>query len=603
MYKTIMAQSTPTSPDLIVNCKESMKHIRNTLCFAALSLFLSLPALAAEKAATAKKKAPAVREAKRPMVSAPRTSDAEGVDRTVYQVLLAEIALQRGDLDLASKAYADLALRTRDPKVLERAIEVAGHARRFDLALEVARLWLDVDPSSKRAQQMMVSVMILSDQLADLAPSLVRLLEVDKASLGENILGLNRMFARNPDRKAVFRLIDEVCTPFSGLPEAHYAVALAAGSADEFERALTEVRRALELRPDWEMAALLEAQLLSRESPATGISFMQVFVDNNPKASDIRLSLARALVGEKRYAEAKRHFDQLLLDYPDKPEIVYPAAILALQQNEIALAESRFKHLVTLDMPDKSLAYYYLGQIAEEAKQNAEALSYYAMVGAGEQNVPAHVRSARLLAQQGKLELARAQLRAAKGATPEERIQLLIAEAALLREAKQTQAAYDLLDKALASQPEQPDLLYETALMAEKLSLTDIMESRLRKLIELRPDSAQAYNALGYSYAERNIRLIEALALISKALKLAPEDPFILDSMGWVLYRQGDLPAALTYLEQAYARRDDPEVAAHMGEVLWTLGRVEDAQRTLREAQEKHPTNEALAAAVKKFVP
>lgn len=580
-----------------------MKHIRNTLCFAALPFFLSLPALAADKAVPAEKKVPTVREAKRPVTSAPRTSDAEGLDRTVYQVLLAEIALQRGDLDLASKAYADLALRTRDPKVLERTIEVAGHARRFDLALEAARLWLDVEPSSKRAQQMMVSVMILSNQLADLAPSLVRLLEADKASLGENLLGLNRMFARNPDRKAAFRLIDEVCTPFFGLAEAHYAVALAAASADEFGRALVEVRRALELRPDWEMAALLEAQLLTRESPAAGISYMQGFVDNNPKANDVRLSLARALVGEKRYAEAKRHFDQLLLDFPDKPEIVYPAAILALQQNEIALAESRFKKLVTLDIPDKSLAYYYLGQIAEEGKQTTEALSYYAMVGAGEQYVPAHVRSARLLAQQGKLELARAQLRSAKGATPEDRIQLLIAEAGLLREEKQTQAAFDLLDEALAAQPDQSDLLYETALLAEKLDLMEIMESRLRKLIELRPDSAQAYNALGYSYAERNMRLIEALALISKALRLAPNDPFILDSMGWVLYRQGDLPAALTYLEQAYALRDDPEVAAHIGEVLWTLGRVEDAQRTLQEAQKKHPANEALAAAVKKFVP
>ena len=580
-----------------------MKHFRITLCLAVLPVFLSLPALAADKAAPATKKAPAVREAKRPVPSAPRTSDAESEGRAVYQVLLAEIALQRGDLDLASKAYADLALRTRDPKVLERTIEVAGHARRFDLALEAARLWLDVEPSSKRAQQMMVSVMILSNQLAGLAPSLVRLLEADKASLGENLLGLNRMFARNPDRKAVFRLIDEVCTPFFGIAEAHYAVALSAGSADEFERALVEVRRALELRPDWEMAALLEAQLQTRESPAAGIAFMQGFVDSNPKASDMRLSLARALVGEKRYAEAKHHFDQLLLEYPDKPEIVYPAAILALQQNEIALAESRFKHLVTLDIPDKSLAYYYLGQIAEEGKQTAEALGYYAMVGAGEHNVPAHVRSARLLAQQDKLELARAQLRSAKGATPEERIQLQIAEAGLLREAKQTQAAFDLLDAALTAQPEQPDLLYETALLAEKLDLMEVMESRLRKLIELRPDSAQAYNALGYSYAERNIRLIEALALISKALRIAPNDPFILDSMGWVLYRQGDLPGALTYLEQAYALRDDPEVAAHMGEVLWTLGRVEDAQRTLHEAQKKHPTNEALTAAVKKFAP
>lgn len=595
-----MAQTATLRPDLIEPSKESMKHIRPTLCIAAFTFALSIPALAADKAGPARKRAPATHAAKAAQAKAP-SGEAQHGDQVVFRVLLAEIALQRGDLDLASKTYSGLASLTRDPKIIERTIEVAGHARRFDVALEAARLWLEVEPASKRAQQMMVTVNVLSNQLSGLAPTLVRLLEADTSALGDNLLGLNRMFARNPDRQAVFRLIDQVCRPFFGVAEAHYAVAMAAGSAGEEGRALAETRRALELRPDWEAAALLEAQILSRKSAAEAIGFMQGFIASNPKAHDVKLALARTLVGEKRYTDAKRLFDGLLLDYPDKPEIVYPAAILALQQNERSLAEARLKHLVTLEMPDKSMAYYYLGQLAEEDKRNGEALGYYAMVGAGEQYVPAHLRSARLLAEQGKLDLARAQLRGAQVATPEERAQLLIAEAGLLREAKQEQAAYALLNEALTKQPEQPDLLYETALLAEKLGHTDILEIRLRKLIELRPDSAQAYNALGYSYAERNIRLTEALALIVRALKIAPDDSFILDSMGWVLYRQGDLSGALKYLEQSYVRRDDPEVAAHIGEVLWKLGRVEDAQRTLQEALKKYPTNEALIAAAKKF--
>jgi Flp pilus assembly protein TadD len=165
------------------------------------------------------------------------------------------------------------------------------------------------------------------------------------------------------------------------------------------------------------------------------------------------------------------------------------------------------------------------------------------------------------------------------------------------------EAAFDLLDKLLAEQPEQPDLLYESALLAERIGRFDVLELRLRKLIELRPESSQALNALGYSYADRNVRLPEARDLIEKALKLAPEDNFILDSMGWVLYRQGDLSGALGYLERSYAQRDDPEVAAHLGEVLWALGRTEDARRTLRDAQQKHPDNEALAAVIKKLLP
>lgn len=579
-----------------------MKYLQRSLCFTVLALSLSLPILAADPKAPIKKSA---RKA-RAVATAPASLAIPGADlpgQAVYQVLLAEIALQRGEPELAGKAYADLALRSRDPKVLERAIEIAAQTRHLELATEMARLWLDVEPTSKRAQQMLAGVMIQSNQLDELAPNLVRMLELEKDALPENLLGLNRMFARNSDRQAVFKLIDKVCQPFFGIPEAHYAVSMAASSAGIYERALAEAQHALELRPDWELAALLEAQLLSRESPAKAISFLQDFVIRNPGARDLQLNLARVLIAEKRYTEARQYFDQLLKDYPDKPEVVYSVALLALQQNDFVLAERLLKKMLTLDIPDKSPINYYLGQIAEEGRHNDEALVYYAKVGAGEHFFPAVFRSAHVLASQGQLEAARKLLSETKTATPEEEVQVAITEASLLREAKQPQAAFELLDQLLTRQPEQPDLLYETALLAEKLGRMEVLESRLRKLIELRPDSAQAYNALGYSYADRGLRLPEAQTLIEKALKLTPDDPFILDSLGWILYRRGDLAGALTQLEQAYAKRDDPEIAAHLGEVLWALGRQADALRTWRESQQKYPTSEALLDTIKKFAP
>ena len=173
--------------------------------------------------------------------------------------------------------------------------------------------------------------------------------------------------------------------------------------------------------------------------------------------------------------------------------------------------------------------------------------------------------------------------------------------ASLLREAKRVQEAFDLLEGRLAEQPEQPDLIYETALLAERLNNVELMDARLRRLIELRPDNPQAYNALGYAYADRNERLAEARQLIEKALALAPDDGFILDSMGWVLYRQGDLKAALTYLEQAYRQRDDPEIAAHIGEVMWAQGRQDDARQLWLRMQKKHPSNEALGEVLRRF--
>ena len=525
----------------------------------------------------------------------------------VYQVLLAEIALQRGNPELASEAYADLALRTRDPKVLERTVEVAGYARQFDIALKAVRTWLEVEPTSLRAQQMLVSVMVLSGKLDELAPNLVRLLQADQPGLAQNLLGLNRMFARQQDRLGVFVLLEKVARPFFGMAEAHYTVAMAASSAGINERALAEVQRALELRPDWEQAALLEAQIRAGQQTANAtqdsLRFLEDFVKRNPQARDAQLQLARALIGEKRYADAKANFDQLLGDYPDRPEVVFPSAMLALQQNDRAYAETQLKHFTSLDLADKSVAYYYLGQIAEDDKRNSEAISNYLMVGVGEQYLMARIRAARLMRADGKLEEGRRLLADAETASDEQRIAFQIAEAGLLRDANQTDAAFYFLEEALKASPDQPELLYETALLAEKTGRLDLLESRLRRLIELRPDQPQAYNALGYSYADRNMNLAEARQLIEQALTFSPDDVFILDSLGWVLYRQGDLSGALKQLEHAYALRADPEIAAHLGEVLWHAGRKDDARRVLHEALEKHPDNESLAKAASQFAP
>ncbi|EXI82510.1 MAG: tetratricopeptide repeat protein [Candidatus Accumulibacter appositus] len=591
-----------------------MKPITSTLLCVTLSLALGMPAQGADQAVPGKQQKATKQDkaSKRtpksalPQSLAPHpdaTDSKELTGQIVYQVLLAEVALQRGRNEFASQAYADLAVRTRDPAVLERAIEVAGYARRFDRVLALARLWVQVEPDSKRAQQVLVGVRVLTNQLDGLAPQLITMLAADQPALPGNLLALNRMFARSPNRKAVLQLISTVGERFPDLPEAHYAIAVAASSAGEHERALAEARQALALRPDWQIGALLEAQLLTQKSPADGIASLQRFVDKNPQARDAQLHLARALVSEKRYAEAKRLFEQLLQAYPDNPDVVFPVAILALQENDTALAEAQLKHLITLDFPDKSAAYYYLGQVAEESQRADDALVYYQQVSPGDHYLPALIRGAAILAKQGKLDDARSQLNAAAARDPQLRVQLLIAEATLLREANQAATALALLEHELSEQADQPELLYESALLAERLGRLEVMEKRLRKLIALQPQSAQGYNALGYSYADRNMRLAEARELIETALKLAPNDPFILDSMGWVLFRQGELEGALTHLQRAYAQRPDAEIAAHMGEVLWMLGRTEEAQRTWREALERHPESVEIKETLKRFSP
>ena len=524
-------------------------------------------------------------------------------EQAVYEVLLAEVAILRGEIERAVQIYANLALRTRDPKIMERTIEVASFARRFELARNVARLWIDVDPESQHARKMLTRVLIVNNRFDELAPHLIQMLESNKTALPGNLLSLNQMFAtHNADRLSVFRLIDTVCQPFSGIAEAHYAVALAAVNARMGERARKEAARALELRPEWETAALLHARLRMGESRDEAIVFLENFLEKHPKAEETRLLLARVLVGELRHADARRHFDRLLQDAPDNPEIVYSIAMLALQSDDKALAETQFEKFVTFDKgPKHNTAYYFLGQIAEEDQRIDEAMSHYAGVVSGEHYLSARARQAHLLSGQGKIDEGRELLRITRTEKPEERIRMQISEAALLRDAGRVQEAFDFLEQQLAETPGQSDFLYETALLAERLGQPELMENRLRRLIELHPDDPQAYNALGYVYADRNERLPEARQLIERALLLAPDDAAILDSMGWVLFRLGDLPEALSYLERSYGRREDPEIAAHLGEVLWMMGRQDDARRLLSDAQRKFPSNAVLSKTVRKM--
>jgi tetratricopeptide (TPR) repeat protein len=239
--------------------------------------------------------------------------------------------------------------------------------------------------------------------------------------------------------------------------------------------------------------------------------------------------------------------------------------------------------------------------VSEERKQPDEALRWYKSVSGGEQYIPAQGRIAGILAKQGQLADARSLLHSIQPQTIQQRVQLAQAEAAILRDANAYKDAFDLLADALTKLPNVPDLLYDYAMAAEKVDRLDVLETSLRKLIELRPDHAHAYNALGYTLADRTDRLQEAHDLIGQALKLAPDDPFIQDSMGWVLYRLGRLDEGRAYLERAFKHRPDPEIAAHLGEVLWAQGQRDEAARIWRSTLQEHPGNETLQAVIKKY--
>jgi tetratricopeptide (TPR) repeat protein len=523
--------------------------------------------------------------------------------RTVFQVLLGELALRQGAIELSLDAWSDLAERTRDPRVISRAVEIAGLTGQTERAMRLVQLWLAVEPDSTRARQSHVALLVHSRQIDQLQPQLAALLAADKENLANNLLHLNRMLARITDKPAVLQLMDELTAAYPEVPEAHFAVAQAALAAGDEKRALDATTRALKLRPGWEIAAIAHAKLIGRQNMGTGIDELTRFTQQTPEAREARLALAQMLVAEKRFSEARQQYEKLLKESPDEPEIIYPTAILALQSGDHATGRQLLERLLATAFPDKSSIHYFLGQIAQEGGETDKAMQHFQQVSAGERYIAARIRVAALLLGQGKKDDALQQLRNTRGATPAERTQLALAEAQLLRDAGDQNGAYNAIENALRNSPDDPELRYDAALNAERLGKHQVMEEHLKYLLARHPDHAHALNALGYSFAERNIRLDEAEVLLGKAVALAPNDAFIMDSMGWLQYRQGRLPEALKTLQNAYRIKADPEIASHLAEVLWMLERRDEARRVLLEARKRNPDNSVLNAAIEKFQP
>ena len=538
-----------------------------------------------------------------PLVPRPVLPKVELTEQLMFKLLLAEVAEQRGQLQVAVPAYLELARETRDPRIAQRATEVAWNARFADAAVEAAGIWLQAEPNSSRARQVLATLLVSQQQLDQARGHFEQWLASDRANVGQSFLQLSTLLARHKDKKQVLDLMRTLARPYQDVPEARLAVAQAAWNANDEALAISESAAALKARPDWDLAALFQAQALQRRSNDDALKFLADYLKTQPKSNDARLNYARLLVAAKRYPDARREFEILVAQNPQNADITMAVAMLAMQAADYESAETHLKRALDIGYSDPDMARIYLGQVNEERKRFDDALKWYTSVQPGEQYVNAQSRYAGVLAKQGKLTEARKYLQQVQIQNEQQRLQLTQAEAALLREASKYQDAFDLLGQALQKTPDSPDLLYDHAMAAEKVNRVDVLEANLRKLIGMRPDHAHAYNALGYTLADRNERLPEAHQLIEKALQLAPDDAFIMDSMGWVLYRMGRNREALDYLQRAYAVRADADIAAHLGEVLWAAGQHDQARKIWSDALKEHAQNEALQNTVKRFAP
>ncbi len=517
--------------------------------------------------------------------------------KTLYQFLLAEIAGARGQVGLSAELYLDLARATRDPRIARRATEIAMFSRNLPLASEAARLWAEVEPDSEDARRILANVVAAGSdgRLEDLQIQVARALAHSTGErLAQNLMGLNRALQRLPDKEAAQSVVMRVTEPYLDLPEAHFARSQAAMIAQDAMQAMAAIDRAIELRPGWDPAILMKAQILQHAGAGeAAVKQLEAELARDPGNVALRQAYARALVATKRFDDARTEFRRLLDAAPNDRDLLYAVALLSVQLNEDAEAEALFRRALDADHPEQDVIRLHLGQLADNRGEGEAARKWFAAVDDARHRLEANIRIAQSLAREKRVDEARTHLQTLKG-DDDARRRYVMAEAQILREADRPAEAMLVLDAALARAPDDTDLLYEAAMLAERLDRIDLMEDKLRKVIALKPEHAHAHNALGYSLADRAMRLDEAQALIERALELAPDDPFILDSLGWVYFRRGDLDNALKHLERAYAMRNDAEIAAHLGEVLWNLSRRDDADRLLNEALAAHPDNTLL---------
>jgi tetratricopeptide (TPR) repeat protein len=552
-----------------------------------------------------------------------------------FQLLLAEIELRQGNAGSAFDMLLDAGRRSRDDGTFRRAVEVALQARAGEQALQAVRAWRQTKPQSPEALRFQIQILTALGRVGEIAEPLSALLAMTSANeRSAAIASLPRFLQRLPDAKAALPVMQSVLAPYLETPATRVAAKAALArvhfAAADNARALALLRQAQAHEPDAPGPALVALDMMALEPAAEDIVIQHLARADAPVP--LRLAYARALTMAQRHAQAVAQFERITQLAPNEaqPWLTLGALQLELRHpKEAEAALTRYIALASAAAPaattnpgataatpaaaaaedddddigadagsrtERSLsqAYLLMAAAAEQRKDFAAAEGWLAKVNDPQRVLDVQTRRAITLARQGQVAAARELIRRVPAATPQQQRARYAAEAQMLREAKDWSQAHAVLGQALQRFADDPDLLYEQAMMLEKLDRLDEMEAVLKRVISLRPSNAAAYNALGYTWAERNMRLPEAREFIQRALQLQPGDPFITDSLGWVEFRLGNLAEAERLLRQAYAARPDTEIAAHLGEVLWAKGEREEARRIWREGQARDAQNETL---------
>lgn len=519
----------------------------------------------------------------------------------LYQALVAELAAQRGEFDVAAEHYQSLTRSTGDPRVAERATRAAAMGRDDQKVLRLAKDWLETNPRSLDARLFIAAALIRQEQF-DAAREHVDVVLAGGAGAPDHGFGaISSLLFNVSDGKAALAFMEKVIANYKDDPYAQYAYGQVALRAEALDVALAAAEEAHRLKPDWVNAVVLQARVLQLKGESgRAADVLEDVINKQPQDAGLRMIYARLLLSAGRYEASLVQLEVLAKQAPDNPEVLLTTALVAIDLKQLDAAERYLSQLLAQPRHGAE-ASYYLGAVAEARNDPATAKKWYLAVADGEHYLSAQLRLAVIMADQGDVDGALSRMRALTTENATQKVRVASVEGSVLYQAERYALAMDVYNAALKEVPDHVDLLHGRALAAEKLDRLDILEQDLTAILQREPANAAALNTLGYTLADRTTRYQEAHDYIKRALDLQPQDFAILDSMGWVLFKLGKNAEAVTYLQRSWDAGQDAEVAAHLGEVLWVTGDQQGARDIWQRALEKSPEHKMLRGVMQRF--
>jgi len=519
---------------------------------------------------------------------------------TLYQLLVAEVAGQRGDLKRLVDQYSTVAKETRDSGVVKRAVNAALHAKSDQHLTEMAMLWSELEPENVEAHQLVAFQFIKAKEYPRALAHMETVLELEGPTTFDR-LALHAKSLGKEEKSKLLGLYFQILDRHPNNEELLYGYAILQELNGEYEAALASTDKLLLQAKSNPAVIALRARLLKQvKGLDASLNYLQAETHNHPKEMQVGALYGRTLIEARQLAEAQQVYNGLMQTFPDASHLQLSFSLIALENKQPGVAKKHLQQLLERGQ-HVSEAHFYLGRIADQAEQPEEAIFHYQQVAKGNNFFDSLARSSYLLIEQGRADEVAINFSNARQNLPDQAGQLWELEISLMSEVKNYNRAIELADFALEENPDNLNLRYTRAMIRDRQGLYAEMEQDLRIIIAKDPEHSIALNALGYTLADKTERLDEAYELISKALNLDPDNPAILDSMGWVLYRMGNLQRSLGYLQKAYTKFPDPEVAAHLGEVLWMLGNQQKALQVWQQAYEKEPEHPILTKTLERL--